>query len=365
MNGLQRLRAALAPGFSLTEMLVASLIVTIVVVSALSVYSRSNKTAADQQQYSQLQQDVRAAMYYVSRDVRMAGTGLPDNFRAASLEGADNESQGAAVLPDRLKIMGNIEIPFQETIVSLNGGEMKIYLNDYSLKQYSFSDADYVGRIVLVLPASGSTCTNTALREITSVQHHSDGTNVSFSFTHGRAQDINPPGGLKDTCDDSAYAGGTILFADVREYWLDVTGNVSGLTAGQNGYIGEGTGGVFYMTNNGVHCAIAQDIENLQFQYNGDLDADGTLDGFSDWQTSWTTAQRARIREIRIWVLGRTPDRFVSIPALASRNTYLYRRPHIANSPAATSDDGHKRFLLDSTANIRNMSLDIYNKDQR
>jgi prepilin-type N-terminal cleavage/methylation domain-containing protein len=365
MNGLRRLKAALEPGFTLIEMLAANLIVTILVVAALSLYSRSNKTAADQQQYTQLQQDVRAAMYYVDRDVRMAGTGLPDDFRAASLEGTDNESQGGGVLPDRLKIMGNIDLPFQETLVSLNASTLTANLSDYSLNHYSLSDSDYIGRIVLFLPVPGSACANTPLREITGAARQADGTSVFLNFTLGRAQSINPPGGLSSMCDDSSYAGGTVMFADVHEFWLDVTGNISGLTAGENGYIGGGTGGVLYMTNNGVHCAIAQNIEDLQFRYNGDLDADGNLDGFADWNASWTVAQRARIREVCIWVLGRTPDRFANIPAFASRNTYLYRRPLVANSAAATSDDWHRRFLLESTANIRNMSLDIYNKDQR
>lgn len=365
MNGLQRLETALERGFTLIEMLAANLIVTILIVAALSLYSRSNKTAADQQQYTQLQQDVRAAMYYVDRDVRMAGTGLPEEFRAASLEGTDNEDQGSEVQPDRLKIMGNIELPFHETLVSLNASALTSNLSDYSLNHYSLSDGDYIGRIVLFLPVTGSMCANTPLREITGAARQADGTNVFLNFTLGRAQFITPPGGLSSMCDDSSYAGGTVMFADVHEFWLDVTGNVSGLTAGQNGYIGGGTGGVLYMTNNGVHCAIAQNIENLQFRYNGDLDDNGTLDGFSDWNAGWTAAQRGRIREACIWVLGRTPGRFANIPAYASRNTYLYRRPTVANSAAAISDDWHRRFLLESTANIRNMSLDIYNKDQR
>ena len=134
-----------------------------------------------------------------------------------------------------------------------------------------------------------------------------------------------------------------------------------------NGYIGGGAAGVLYVTNNDVHYPLAQNIENIQFQYNGNFDGDSarTLDGFADWNSAWTPTQIASIRQIRIWVLGRTEDRFVSIPAMPSRNTYLYRRPAIANSPAAATDDWHKRFLLDSTSNIRNMSLDVYNRVQR
>jgi hypothetical protein len=148
---------------------------------------------------------------------------------------------------------------------------------------------------------------------------------------------------------------------------LDVTGNAPGLTAGENGYIGGGVAGVLYETNNDVHYPLAQNIENIQFQYNGNFDGDGlgTLDGFTNWNSAWTAAQVASIRQIRVWVVGRTEDRFVGIPAAASRNTYLYRRPAIANSPGATVDDWHKRFLGDSTSNIRNMTLDVYNRVTR
>ena len=365
MTGLRPKRTAFAPGFTLLEMMIASFMISVIVVAALSVYARSNRTASDQQQYAQLQQDVRAAMYFVSRDVRMAGTGLPENYRAAYMEGWDNENQGVTVRPDRLRVMGNTDLPFSETIVSLNGSGLKLNLNDYCLSQHSYEAADYAGLIVLILPAPGAPCWSTTLREITYVQEQTDGTDVWMNFTHGRAQYINPPGGLNALCPDDDYIGGTILLADVREYWLDVTGNASGLTAGMNGYIGGGVGGVLYVTHNGVHNAVAQNIENFQLQYNGDMDADGDLDGFTNWNSAWTAAERALIRDVRIWVLGRTPARFASIPAYASRDTALYRRPQLANSEAAEEDDWHKRFLMESTTNIRNLSLDIHNKDQR
>ncbi|HOU49145.1 MAG TPA: prepilin-type N-terminal cleavage/methylation domain-containing protein, partial [Candidatus Aminicenantes bacterium] len=65
-------------GFTLIELLIGSAIMLVVVVAALSVYSRSNKISADQQQFIEMQTDVRAAMYFVSRDARMSGTGLTE-----------------------------------------------------------------------------------------------------------------------------------------------------------------------------------------------------------------------------------------------------------------------------------------------
>lgn len=360
-------RARRRAGFTLMEVLIAGLIMIIIVVGALSIYVKSNKTAADQQQYVQIQQDVRGAIYYLSRDVRMAGAGLPSNFLQAALQGTDNESQSGTVQPDRIEIMGNMEEPFSLSIQSCSGSGTHITLNDHSFEQFPYPDSYYTGKIVLLLPKSSSSCWGAAVRQITSVSHSSGGTNEGFNFSPGQAIGIDPPGGLRDVCADSEYAGGTVVFLDLYEYWLDITGNYPGLTAGQNGYIGGGTGGVLYQTRNNAHNALAMNIEDLQIQYNGNFDGDssGTLDGFVDWNSAWTATQVASIRQARLWVVGQTPTRFVSISAAQVTGGSLYRHPAIANSPAGTTDDGRKRFVLETTANVRNMSLNLYNTGLR
>ena len=120
-----------------------------------------------------------------------------------------------------------------------------------------------------------------------------------------------------------------------------------------------------------THLAIAQNIENLQFQYLGDLDYDGSLDAYADWDSiSWTInplddfAVRlgkldliSRVRGVRIWVLGKTAKPFVG--RSGSSSTGHYRRPAIANSPAS-ADDNHRRFLLETNSSIKNHNLDFY-----
>ncbi len=109
-------------GFTLIELLVGSAVMLIAILAALELYSRSNKVAVDQQQYAEIQHDVRTSMYLISRDVRMAGVGLPQEFAMYSFEGTDNEIQGAGVTtPDRLRLMGNIEDPLDLRIHSYQG----------------------------------------------------------------------------------------------------------------------------------------------------------------------------------------------------------------------------------------------------
>ncbi len=355
-------------GFTLVELLVGSMILLVVVLASLALYRTSNQIAVDQQQYTELQHDVRTAMYFITRDVRLTGAGLPLEFYGYVMEGVDNEAQGGVVDPDRVKLMGNLDDPLNMSVSNYQGSAANLTVEDWSFERNPYTDEFYEGMVVIILPNPDSGCRLGEVREITHVTHDAGGTNERFNFSPGLAPYINPPGGLSGTCNDSNdYDGGMISFVNVKEYWLDVTGNYPGLTAGDRGYIGNGEAGVLYLTHNGIHFPLARDIENLQFQYNGDANNDGFLDGFMDWQASWTgdTDLVSRIRQIRIWVLGRTPNPFVSVGNNVPANLYLYRRPAIANSPQSSQDDKHRRFLLESTANVRNLSLNIYNSGTR
>jgi len=239
-------------------------------------------------------------------------------------------------------------------------------IEDFSFEQYPYPDSYYENKYVLIIPRPDSGCRAGALRVVTHVTHSNGGVNEKFNFSPGLALGINPPTGLMGECPSSNdYDGGGISFIDVKEYWLDVTGNYPGLTAGVNGYIGGGEGGVLYLTQNGVHFALARNIENFQVEYNGDLDNDLLLDGWTPWQNAWTLGQIARIQQVRMWVLGRTPQAFTSVGSTPSGAIHTYRRPVISNSPASLTDDRHRRFLLESMSNVRNMSLNLYNLGQR
>jgi len=343
----------------------------VIVLATLSLYMRSNKVAIDQNQYAELQHDVRSGMYFISRDIRMAGAGLPIEFFGYALEGVNNENQGAEVTPDRVRMLGNIEDPLNLSINNYQGSSINLSADDYSFEQYPYPDEYYDNKFVLILPNPSSPCRAGEIRQITHVTHDSGGANEKLNFSPGLAPGINPPGGLSGTCSDSNdYDGGLVTFIDVKEYWLDVTGNYPGLTAGVDGYIGNGQGGILYVTLNGIHFPLAQNVENLQFEYNGDWNPpfDGGLDGFVPWDNAnWTfdPDMVARIRQIRILVLGTTPRPFVTFAGKAPENLNVYKRPPLSDTAGAGAADKHKRFLLESTSNVRNLSLNMYNTGTR
>lgn len=366
MNILRTASSKRAAGFTLIELLVGSAVMLVAVLGALAIYSRSNKVSVEQQMVTEVQNDVRSSMFFLSRDVRMAGAGLPEQFAGWFLEGRDNEDQGADVAPDRLVLMGNIEEPLNLPIRQYQGSSVTLDIEDYSFEQYSYPDAFYDNKYVIILPNPDSLCRSAEVRVVTHVTHNTGGANEKFNFSPGLAPNVDPPGGLSGTCNSSDdYDGGTISFVNVKEYWLDVTGNYPGLAAGVNGYIGNGEGGVLYCTHNGVHFPVARNIENFQLEYNGDMDGDLALDGWSPWQNTWTPNEVGRIQQVRMWVLGRTAQAFTSVGGRVPNAVQLYRRPSLSNSPGADADDFHKRYLLDSTSNVRNMSLNLYNLGQR
>jgi hypothetical protein len=303
----------------------------------------------------------------------MAGAGLPVQYQMYSISAVDNENQGTAALvqPDRLKIMGNIEYPLILTIQSYQGGATNVTLADYSFEQYPYPDSFYQNMYVLVIPNPSAGCVAGEVRIVSTVTHPAGGTGEMLNFSPGLAPNVTPPGGLSGTCADSSnYTGGLVMLVNIDEYWLDVTGSYTGLTPGTNGYLG--IPGVFYVTKNGVNIPVAQNIENFQVQFNGDFDGSGQLNGFCNWDQApngsseiWTVEQVAAIRQVKVFLLGRTANAFVSVSGTPPGTIAAYMRPAMANSPAATANDMHRRFLLQSTSNIRNMSLNLYNEDQR
>lgn len=369
-------------GFTLIEFLLASAIMLVIVLGILSLYMDSNRVAVDQQQFTEVQHNVRAAMYFVSRDLRSLGAGLPEEFAGHYLQGVNNDpNQGShAFQTDRLTIFGNSD-PLRLQIQSYDPGTgtLTIEPNEflfypYTATSYPSDPLGYINRIVLILPNASLNNVNGELAQITGVDLV--GNQINFTTLNVTLPNLLQPGGASND-----YVAGSVHFVELKTYWLDVDGSYSGLSAGTNGYLGEP--GVMYVsrlnlaTSSIEHQPLAGNIEDLQFQYHGDLNADELLDDnnsnnlidagdFLNWDDlmMWTDVPVvvSGIRRIRIFILGRTENPFVSIGSEVPVSAqYIYGKPAIADSPQGSQADKHKRFLLDTTSNVRNMSLNVYN----
>ena len=369
-------------GFSFVEILVGASIMLIVVMLTLTLYTKSNKTAVDQMQLATIQHDVRAGMYFISEEVGLAGSGLPQGMSGYFIEGIDGYSPGEESA-DAIKIMGNLENPLSLRIETYSGGAgggaATAFLYDGEIENMAYLAEFYQDKVILIASTTCPGCF--AYRTITNMFGFGEVGVEKINMSPGLAE-FNPPGGLIDTgCPSTCWTDSVVTFGQVKQFWLDSTGvpgdypNLN-LSMGVDGYMGEA--GTLYMTTmdefgSTTHLAIAQNIENLQFQYIGDLDDDGYLEDSVDWDNiSWTIDPAddftvrlgkldllSRIRSVRIWILGKTTNPFVSRSGSSSTGIHLYRRPAIANS-LASADDNHRRFLIETTSNIKNHNLDYY-----
>jgi len=373
-------------GFTLIEILVGSSIMLLIVLATLSLYTRSNKISVDQSKFAELQHDVRSGMFLISRDIRNTGFGLSTDISGYSLEGIDGHDPSPES-PDSIKLMGNFDYPInlriKDYMGGAGGGAATAFLYDWELENNPFDSPDYYeDRSVLLISTKCPGCFAFRYVPKNGIIGFA-GPNPQINLPPGLSE-LNPPGGLLDTgCSTDCWEDAIITSMQIKQYWLDTTGNPGDYpdlnpSVGQDGYLGIPY--TLYLTTLGeggsiTHMPLALNIENLQFQYSGDLDNDGFSDGPTDWDNiNWTTNPGddeatkqtklgliRRIRLVRIWVLGRTKNPYVSISGTPPANLHLYRRPAIANSPLGNQDDKHRRFLLESTSNIRNHSLDLYN----
>jgi len=381
-------------GFSLLELLLGSAIMIIVLIATLTIYTRSNKTTVDQHQYADIQNNVRAGMYFIAKDVRSAGVGLLPEVAGYFLEGTDSESPGPAPGTggaDSIRLMGNFDDPLSLRIEKYQGGtgggSATAFLYNYELENAPYPcPSFYEGRTYLIISVKCPGCYTFRYADVNKVK--GCGTGVNHIVFDPGSSDLNPPGGLVEPgCGDECWDDAIITLGQIKFYWLDTTGSLTAikefaLSPGQNGYLGQA--GVLYVStalSDGTmtHLPLARNIENLQFQYNGDLNDDGTLDGFQNWDNAnWTiqandteadrTAKRdiiAKIRQVRMWVQGRTERPYVSVSGRPPAGVYLYQRPTLANSPGDDTVDRCRRFVLESTSNIRNLSLGLYNLGTR
>lgn len=370
-------------GFTVIEVLVGSSIMLTIILLTLSLYTKSNKVSVDQQQLSELQHDVRAAMYFLSRDIKSIGAGLPQQFSPFFLEGDNNDKKSEHT--DKLTFLGTsdpLRLIIQDydkkpNTITLEPNQFELY--PYTATAYPDDPKGYINRVIIILPNPDLYDKKGGLGKITGVDFGAN--EITFDKIKGKLpRELDLKLGGKET----DYVGGSVHFVELKQYWLDVTGKFK-VKEGE-GYLGQP--GVLYVSRwspvNGSydHMPLAQNIEDLQFQYHGDMDADQQLDDnnsdgiidvndYLNWDDKGDKKKKynwkkdevvSGIRSVRILILGKTANPFIGFSGTPPDQVkYIYGKPMVADSPAEAQPDKHRRFLLESTANIRNMSLNLYN----
>ncbi|MBI5906384.1 MAG: PilW family protein [Deltaproteobacteria bacterium] len=312
-------------GFTLVEVMAALAILTIAMTAVFATFTSQQKSFTTQNRVAEMQQNIRQAIEHMTRDVRLAGYGIPDNVTIPNSVVAAGVTSMRSIYakdntagPDEIFVLYlyDMDVNQPPTTITANMPNASAELNVASVAGYITGD--------LVIISNG---TNADLFEVTEVQ------SAALKLQHnpgGSARNYNNPGGHSMWPSGGYGTGSTLAKARFARFFIDSTDPAHPtLMVDRMGPF--------------PPQPLADDIEDMQFTYGLDTDADGTVD-------TWTPspASPAQIRQVRMQLLART--RF-------TEQGWAETRPALGNRPGGTAADGYRRRVHDIVIDVRNSGV--------
>ncbi len=298
----------------------ALVILAIALTAVFATFISQQKSFTTQNRVAELQQNLRQAVEYMSRDIRLAGYGIPDNVvvpgtatpagitSVKSLYAVDNTTG-----PDQIYILYMFDMdanqpPAVNTAAMTGTGSVNV--------DNTAGFATSGGELVLV----------------------TDGTTADLFQTSAAGGGVLTFGaGAYNTGHTKLYGLGpppsTVAKARFVRYFIDTTTDPAHPTLMVNRNIpGQGA------------QPLADDIEDMQLTYGLDTNADGIVD-------SWVppgAVTPSQIRQIRLQLIGRT-----RLPEAGWAET----RPALGNHPGGGTADGYRRRVYDIVVDVRNSGV--------
>lgn len=324
-------------GFTLVEILITMAVVSIIMVAVISAFNIQQKSQVKQQLIAEVQQNGRAAMYMLARDIRMASFGLGDgevtywdgltynSYRAVRIvDGGTNQ-------PDRIEILYATPVDLTATSGAVGVNALTtaiVLLSDDNLNVDNVSGFQ-TGDTVIITNGSYS-----SLLEVTNI--------VPPSLEHdpdtGLTPPINPPLGQQITTKGPYDVGSSVY--KLRYLTYIVSNADPSHPVMQVDRTGPRDGDQFATDD-----TIAEDIEDLQAAY---IFEDGFVSINGAYDPPGSNHDYAHIRAVRVSVLARTRAQNVNFSG--------GRRPKIENRQQGASDSYGRR-LLTLELKIRNFGL--------
>jgi biotin operon repressor len=91
-------------GITMIELLIAALLTTIIASAGLSFYIRANQQYISQENISDTQQNARASIQEICREIRMAGFNIPDSVNAYQIMSVADNPDTLTINRDTLSI---------------------------------------------------------------------------------------------------------------------------------------------------------------------------------------------------------------------------------------------------------------------
>ena len=313
-------------GFTLLELVVAMVLAAVVSTGIYNIYNRQQQLHNKQEQLTDTQQNLRSAMYYLNKDIRMAGyfTNLIDNTVTLDWDNMDSDTETIfPMIYARNNVTSHPDGPTTDLIVIIKASEAVV-------RPLSVTES-----------AAGSTITLDS-RDLDgdgqSDLHHIDhpyGILARWDMTGADFFQVNNASGNPSltTSLNHVYAENDWIFrADVIIYEVKSTDPGTA----QNPVLVRHNLGT-----NQLNQVVAENIENLQFRYE--------MAGAP--VTDDPSGNEEDVRAVEIQILARTKHQ-----TKGHEDTKIYRM----GGGNYTSSDEFRRFhrrILRSTVETRNIGL--------
>lgn len=314
-------------GYSLVEVMAALAILAIAMTAVFATFTTQQQTFVVQGRVAEMQQNLRQAVEYMSRDIRLAGYGTPDNVTipngvvaagitsVRSIYAKDNTAG-----PDQVYVLYMFDMDTNQPPTTDNA--LGVPANAGSITVPSTAGFQPGGG-EFVLVTDGATAD---LYQTTAA----GGTTLTFG------------GGLSYNAGHTkSYASGgvppvTVAKARFARYYIDTTTDPDHPTLMVDRMAGAPA------------QPVADDIEDLQLEYG--LDTSVPTDGVVDnvWTSNPSYTQIALARQVRLRVMARS--RF-------PEKGWNEIRPALGNHPAGTASDGYRRRIYDIVIDLRNSGV--------
>jgi type IV pilus assembly protein PilW len=318
-------------GFTLVELMVAMAISLVVMGAIFLTFKSQQDSYIIQAQITATQQNLRSAMYILTRDIQMAGyyTNFDTDTYTRDWDDVDDDDDpttGTDVIRPLIYAQNNVNVVGDN--IKDNTDVIVIVKASSEGRRLGVGEDATAGIITLTsrdLDGDGDDDLNDTGKKY-GVLAKEDLSAAEFFEVDSAAGNITPPSGLTQNYGVDDW----IFRADVIIYRVDENATNPSLRRRNFGQ------------DNGNYQVVAENIDNLQFRY---LDS-------STSPSTWVddpSGSEPNVRAVEISLLARTAN---TNRGYTDTNTY-----NIGDNPNPTPNDAYRRKLLCSIVKTRNIGL--------
>lgn len=310
-------------GFTLVELLIAMALGLILLGGLYQTFRTQHDTYIVQDQVAAMQQNLRAAMYLITRDLQMAGwyTNFDRNNHSIDWDDLDGDRNHLTNTENFRPLLVSHDNNAAAGDDIRDGTDMLVIVKAETGSNRTMGGSETAGGTTINIDRTASGLNNTTSKYGLLVK--TDLSSADFFVVNSASGTITNPWALNQ----NYLSGDTVFRTDIIVYKIDEDANRPTL---RRGNLGAWNG----------YQEVAENIENMQVRYQLN---NGT------WVNDVDITNQGQVRAVEVILVGRTafPQRGFTDP-----ETYSF-----ANNPNPTPGGNYRRKVLSTIVKTRNVGL--------